>query len=529
MSLAPHDSAPPSKTELETVTRWPALLAAAGAGVLLLGVPLLLALAAVLRSLSREAVAYLAAPTQVPAGPVIVQPLEELQPAPPPPPSPSEPPAPEARIVPLPSEVEAPPQEPEPVAAAPARERPDQARDLLRGGRTEEEYLQELQAFVPEVDLETRKGTANLILAAAKRKDVSAEGPVPPTHPLLILLPKRPDLVGLPVRGVADCQRDARAAARMGKISATVRRFQTERESADDQDEPGRPKKTSCDRLDIVAPQWVSEDDIPTLVQIFQADEVKVRLGLVRLLARSQARAATEALAGRALFDLSPEVREAAVRALASRPAGSYRPLLLKGLRHPWSPAADHAAWALATLEDRATAPALLDLLDRPDPRAPEPAGKGKWVIAELVRVNHLRNCLLCHAPARSTTDPVRGLVPPPGKPLPAAYYDSDDGIFVRADVTYLRQDFSATHRVPNAKPWPARQRFDYLVRRRELTANEIASHAAAVAARPAVPPDYPQRQAVLFALRELTGLKAGNSSLDWRRALGRGKDLPAQ
>jgi hypothetical protein len=33
-------------------------------------------------------------------------------------------------------------------------------------------------------------------------------------------------------------------------------------------------------------------------------------------------------------------------------------------------------------------------------------------------------------------------------------------------------------------------------------------------------------RRAVLFALGELTGLQAGNSSLDWRLALWTGADL---
>ncbi len=41
--------------------------------------------------------------------------------------------------------------------------------------------------------------------------------------------------------------------------------------------------------------------------------------------------------------------------------------------------------------------PALEKLLDEPAPDAPFKQG-GKWLKRELVRVNHLRNCLLCHA-----------------------------------------------------------------------------------------------------------------------------------
>jgi hypothetical protein len=120
MSLAPHDSAPPSKTELETVTRWPALLAAAGAGVLLLGVPLLLALAAVLRAPPREAAVRPAPQSQTPARPVVVQPLDFPQPAEPLPEQRAEP-APQVRIVALaPASLTTPPPALELVAAAPA-------------------------------------------------------------------------------------------------------------------------------------------------------------------------------------------------------------------------------------------------------------------------------------------------------------------------------------------------------------------------------------------------------------------------
>src|SRR5262249_31196953 len=153
-------------------------------------------------------------------------------------------------------------------------------------------------------------------------------------------------------------------------------------------------------------------------------------------------------------------------------------------------------------------------LLDQPDPRSPEPAGKGKWVVPELVRVNHLRNCLLCHAPAFDRSDPVRGLVPTPGRPLRGLYYESMRGTFVRADVTYLHQDSSVMQPVAKADPWPAQQRFDYLVRRRELTSDEAKAHTATHAAAPkgTRPASYPQRDAVLFALGELTGLQAGDS-----------------
>jgi len=48
--------------------------------------------------------------------------------------------------------------------------------------------------------------------------------------------------------------------------------------------------------------------------------------------------------------------------------------------------------------------------------------------------------------------------VPFPGSPLSPQYYQGRsrfESIFVRADVTYLRQDFSLALPVANAKPWP--------------------------------------------------------------------------
>jgi hypothetical protein len=82
-----------------------------------------------------------------------------------------------------------------------------------------------------------------------------------------------------------------------------------------------------------------------------------------------------------------------------------------------------------------------------------------------------------------------------PGQPLPT--YLQATGDFVRADVTYLRQDFSALQPVEEPGAWPKVQRFDYLLRSRPLTPEEAAAIAPAAAS-------YPQRDAVLYALRRL-------------------------
>ena len=111
--------------------------------------------------------------------------------------------------------------------------------------------------------------------------------------------------------------------------------------------------------------------------------------------------------------------------------------------------------------------------------------------------------------------DDLRAIVPTPGQPLPTVYYSSGRGDFVRADITYLRQDFSSIERVAKPEKWPELQRFDYVARTRELTVEELAAHEEKRRSKPAAT-SYPQREAVLFALRELTGQDAGENSTDW-------------
>jgi hypothetical protein len=196
---------------------------------------------------------------------------------------------------------------------------------------------------------------------------------------------------------------------------------------------------------------------------------------------------------------------------------------LLQGLRYPWPEVAANAASALAHLKRTDLVPRLLDLLDEPDPRAPisrKVKGKDAQVVRELVRINHHRNCLLCHAPGNTsdvTPEILLGGVPIPGEPLPQERYSGDSGVVVRTDVTYLRQDFSRLQKVPDAAPWPEMQRFDFLVRTRVLTAAEAKAYQAEFAR---LEKTSPYRQAVLAALRSLTGRDAEPTAQAWRKAL---------
>jgi hypothetical protein len=244
-------------------------------------------------------------------------------------------------------------------------------------------------------------------------------------------------------------------------------------------------------------------DMLPALTQMLQAEEENRRGLLVEWLAQNGTQISSTALAQRAIFDLSPQVREAAVTALSNRPRIIYRSVLLAGLRHPWAPVADHAAEALVALQDREAVPELKALVNEPDPAAAYrlPGMNDQVVVRELVRVNHLRNCFLCHAPSFSDWDLVRALVPTPGKALSVQYYAAlaqSGDILVRADITYLRQDFSVVQPVAKAAPWPELQRYDFLVRSRAATSEEQI-------ALQKPPATYPQREAVLFALKELS------------------------
>jgi hypothetical protein len=72
---------------------------------------------------------------------------------------------------------------------------------------------------------------------------------------------------------------------------------------------------------------------------------------------------------------------------------------------------------------------------------------------------------------------------------------------------------------VPDARPWPDMQRFDFLVRTRALTDEEARAYFAE--AQEDAAGGSPYREAALAALRRLTGRDAGPTADGWRRLLG--------
>jgi hypothetical protein len=254
--------------------------------------------------------------------------------------------------------------------------------------------------------------------------------------------------------------------------------------------------------LDAYQTDAWSPDAVPALVQLLQIGQADQRLKLVEILSSIDGWEASEAIVDRAVFDLSPNVRAAAIAELPDRPLSEVSPRLFWTLRYPWAPAAVHAAEALVAVKAQDAIPELHALLDQPPVSAPHQDEDGQWMRTELVRVNHLRNCLLCHPPSFSQKDALSASIPIPGVPI-FVYYKGTSrsgSEFVRADYVNLRQDFSVMQGVPNAAPWLEMQRYDYFVRDRKLSAEEMGKAASA-------PADDPHRAAIRYALARLESL----------------------
>lgn len=376
--------------------------------------------------------------------------------------------------------------------------------------RMDEERLTEhLMYHSTEIDLDLQKGTAREL--AVKGMSTVGKGRVPAAHPLLELAATRADLAGLPLRGEKECLAEENIAKHMATFSRHLRTslLAPGRNSASSSYEKQRRADFTRDK------SWNQKESVATMLQVIQGQEKPDRTLMLGLMSEIKGPEAGAALAHRAVFDFDPEVREAAVRALQQRSRKEYRHVLLEALRYPWAPIADHAAATLVALEDRDAIPSLVDLLDLPDPTAPVLGKDNRLQAPELVRVNHLRNCVLCHGMAGSSESPL-GAIPTPGRPIPTeVYYSRGSSGMVRADVTYLKQDFSILQYVDYAHPWPERQRFDYLIRMKQLTPAEEKEYQEGKATRKGEV--YSQKVAVLHALWKLTGKYLGDTAKDWQ------------
>jgi hypothetical protein len=203
----------------------------------------------------------------------------------------------------------------------------------------------------------------------------------------------------------------------------------------------------------------------------------------------------------------------------------------LHGIRYPLGVVASRSAQAIVMLERKDLLTVMVDVLGEPAPGDPaESTVNGEKVntIREVVKINHHRNCLLCHPPTQTgNTHEVPGVIPIPGNPFstsPREAYgraQSSGEPMVRADTTYLRQDFSVMMPVENAAPWPDMQRFDFLVRTRVVEGKELAALQQKVQGRPA---DHlsDNQKAAHRVLTDLSGqANVAPNQAAWQRVLG--------
>ncbi|MCI0356931.1 MAG: hypothetical protein L0211_00405 [Planctomycetaceae bacterium] len=393
---------------------------------------------------------------------------------------------------------------------------------LRRSQLTDEELRKQL-LLAGKVDMGDVRGTKTKLINASALTSPGGFDMVP------VLVSQRPDLIGLPLRPPSHRRLSKEEAINLQVLSQQLRlHVEKSIPGITDQVLDLRPDPDVLRKLLLNNPlrdAWLRPEAILPLRQLLMHEHRNVRLILVDLLAMIRGPQASAALAERALFDLNADVRLAAVVALLDRPIFEYEDVLIAGLRYPWAAAADHAAEALVALNLRGAVPKLVPLLDARDLDEPYvvESGQTRWaVLPQLVRLNHHRNCLLCHATSFAPTDPVRGLVPNADQrlPLPSSGYGPKLNVkvptWIRADITYFKQDFTVVQPVANhGKLWPADQRFDYMVRQRPLTSDEL--HIWQEKVRDFRPPP-PQRDSLMFVLRELTGENPGPNAEDWKR-----------
>jgi hypothetical protein len=259
--------------------------------------------------------------------------------------------------------------------------------------------------------------------------------------------------------------------------------------------------------------RWLRSEVVRALVQMLMVEAAPVREILVEQLAQIEGKQAGAALARIAIYDLHPGVREEAIRSLRERAAEEYLSTLLQGFEHPWPPIANHAAEALVALRAMEAVPALVRVLEAPDPTATYQKADGKQTFfKEMVRIEHGRHCRLCHPPSFDSDDRPRALAPDGG--ISTGYYEKGS-IFVRADITFLKQDFSVSLPVGGRGQPKTPVRFDFVVRERVAQNSDILAARFRQERGPCE-----QHGAAHFALQELTGRRLGPNAADWNALL---------
>lgn len=379
---------------------------------------------------------------------------------------------------------------------------------------------------------------------------------------LKIYLAKRDDLRGLPFRMSDDCKTDEKQAFLFGRAVAFVQlALQTSHETLLEEHVKSQPKDASQKELDAALKKmddnarskqfwldlsaktfavWLKENApavqqspdaidravVAALMQMITPRHEAYKTGMVRYLTTIKQPDATASLVKLAIYPPEANVRTAAIDALKSRPYSDYSNAVMAGFRYPLPVISKRAADVLVQTKNTSVLDDLVTVLTEPDPRAPRTRnvdGQHVSVVREMVRINHHHNCLMCHAPSNTPDVPQGVLTAPvalPSDALPSAVHGYGSGlspdIFVRTDMTYLRQDFSVMMNVENAKPWPEMQRFDFFVRTRDVTPAQAAEATKLLATQ--TPSNHAAAQ---YALRELTGQTPTNPSpSSWRKII---------
>jgi hypothetical protein len=395
-------------------------------------------------------------------------------------------------------------------------------------------YLGGDLACVPEVALEAllrsteRRNQQKITHTIASKLDARQQDGF-----VMALRKERFDLAGLPFRlgntgrisnkrciGLSDAADRVREACSERGQLAELRRTYRLHYTSDDEEQ----SESSAVRQEY----WAAALNQVLCVQREQSQEHRANL-----LAGIPLDSASRELSRLAVFSEDEDARTAAIEALAVRSRRDATEVLVEALRYPWLAVAQNAADAIVKLKRTDLLPQLVEVLDRPDPRVPGKEtfnGRESQVVRELVRINHFRNCLLCHATGGQGEKGYSAEVPLLFETLSLSTngYSSRreeerSHLFVRFDVTYLRQDFSILLPVKDNDPGPRKQRFDFLVRKRVLSDSEANDLSKRLTPREGELSPY--HRAALKALRELTGRDAGTKADDWRKLL----KLPAK
>ena len=201
-----------------------------------------------------------------------------------------------------------------------------------RRDQLSEEDLRKQLLKVPELALDT---PGNIKTATALFEDALLDRVHSKPYPGPgVIVGRRPDLDGLPLVTGADAELSKEAGETLQTLSRTIRDTFSRAVQPGGADPQPNAEQLRKQLLGVEAQQWLKPEAVPCLLQMLQPEDKPIRQILVEALGRIKGQRATAALAMRAITDLSPEVRQAAVKELRARPLADSRPVLLHGLRY---------------------------------------------------------------------------------------------------------------------------------------------------------------------------------------------------